>query len=155
MSFAHLRDELVSTGGHGDDELMLVGLFPQGPPQYRDVPREPPFFHNRVAPDLSEQFVLRDHAFPILDERKECLEDLWSQLYWLAVAQQQSLARIQGKRSEFVGGRVCSLIATGNNCEEKRRPLVRTCHPRGSQCSCAEASRAVPDSNAIKRKGTQ
>ena len=96
-SFSHLRHEPISAGGHGDDVLMVVGLLSQGLPQYRDVPGEPSLFHDRVTPDLLEQFVLRDHALPILDERKERLQDFWSQRYWFAVAQQEPLAGIQRK----------------------------------------------------------
>ncbi len=92
--FSHLRDEAISAGGHRDDVLVVLRLFSKRFPQYRDVPGEPTFFHNRVAPDLLEQLVFREHALAILDEREERLENFWSQGYRFAVAQQQPLARI-------------------------------------------------------------
>jgi hypothetical protein len=78
-SFSHVRHEPVAAGGHGDDVLMIVRLLSQGLPQYRDVPGEPALFHNRVTPNQLEQFVFRDHRLPILDERKQRLQNFWSQ----------------------------------------------------------------------------
>ena len=74
--------------------LVVLRLFSKRFPQHRDVPGEPTFFHNRVAPDLLEQLVFREHALAILDEYEERLEDFRSQRDRFAAAQQQPLARI-------------------------------------------------------------
>ena len=111
---------------------MIVWLLSQDLPEYRDVPGEPSLFHTRVTPDLLEQFVFRDHPFPILDEGKKRLQNFWSQRYRFAVAQQESLAGIQRKRSELVGGLRLLVHGRQDKSEEKRRPVVRT---RNTRCS--------------------
>ena len=74
---------------------MLVRLLSQGLAQHGDVPGEPSLFHDRVAPHLLEQLILREHALPMLDEREEQLHDFWSQGNGFTVAEQESLAGVQ------------------------------------------------------------
>src|SRR5687768_4917345 len=97
----HVRDELISPSWNCDYVLMVTGLFTERLPENRNIPGQPTFLHNRVAPNPLKQLVLRDHPPRLFDHRKQRLECLGRQCHGFSVAEQQPSVGIQTKRSEL------------------------------------------------------
>ena len=99
--FTNVRDEPIAAGGHCDDVAVIVGLFAERLAQQGNVAREPAFLHHGVPPHQSQQVILGDDVSPMLDERKQRVQDLGSERDGLTAAEQQPLAGVEQERPEL------------------------------------------------------
>ena len=64
---------------------MVFGLLAESLPQDRNVPCEPAFLDDGLAPDPLEQLILAEHAVPMLNQDEQRFERLGSQRHRLCV----------------------------------------------------------------------
>src|SRR5687767_9775313 len=72
----HVRDELISPSWNCDYVLMVTGLFTERLPENRNIPGQPTFLHNRVAPNPLKQLVLREQPGRVIT-KDELLQRIW------------------------------------------------------------------------------
>ena len=102
LSRVNVGHESVAKPWHRDDEPMVVGRFAERLSKERDIPRQPAFLHDGVAPDVLQQLVLAEDAVPILDERHEQVQHLRGQRLRCVVAQQEPPTAVEKERVELV-----------------------------------------------------
>jgi len=98
----HRRDEPVAASRQRCNVLDLwIAAAAQGTAQHEHVLAEGRFFDGRVEPQVAQQFVLRDDAIAVFDEKYERIERPGCQGNRIAVAQQQPLGCVEAERTEL------------------------------------------------------